>query len=277
MSASAKPDRVELDSGFVDVDGTGDASKYVTRLDSMRLSPFWRSIKRRSFQLLELSAGDRVLEVGCGTGDDAQELAALVEPDGKVIGIDTSREMIAEAQRRAIEARSTVAFEKADVMHLPFADGYFSCCRAERVLQHLNEPSVALAEMARVVRPGGTLVAIEPDYGSLTIRGAPAEDVTQRILRIRREHFRSSRVGSELPSLMRQIGLRVLKVEVKVLCSTSLSAVERSRLEKYAAAAVSVGIISAGEARQWRADLESAAQHGNYYHGLPIFLVSGRT
>jgi SAM-dependent methyltransferase len=92
------------------------------------------------------------LEVGCGPG----ELAARVDEElgAKVIAIDISARMVELARRRGVDAR------EGDVQHLPFGDGEFDCAVAAWMLYHVPDIELALDELARVLRPGGRLVAV---------------------------------------------------------------------------------------------------------------------
>src|SRR5690348_123015 len=72
--------------------------------------------------LLDVHAGDDILDVGCGTGDDTRALAHLVGRSGRITGVDSSATMIAEARRRAAGLDLPVEYRVANAQHLPFAD-----------------------------------------------------------------------------------------------------------------------------------------------------------
>jgi ubiquinone/menaquinone biosynthesis C-methylase UbiE len=116
-----------------------------------------RPRKQRSYQLMHVEPGQTVLDVGCGTGIDTIELAALVGSSGQVVGIDYDPDMVAKADQRAQESRVSawVTHQQADVTQLPFEDNTFDACRSERVFQHLREPEKALDEIVRVTKSGG--------------------------------------------------------------------------------------------------------------------------
>jgi len=111
-------------------------------------------------------AGSRVLEAGCGVGAQTVELARR-SPGAAITAVDLSAESLAAAERRVREAGlSGVRFQQADLLDLPFAEASFDHVFLCFVLEHLPDPQRALRRLARVVRPGGTVTAIEGDHGS---------------------------------------------------------------------------------------------------------------
>lgn len=269
------PERGRSDSGYSDVDAAADPSAYIARLDAVAAGDFWRSVKQRTFALLGLKPGERVLDVGCGTGDDVRALAALVQPGGLAVGVDASETMVDEARRRSSGSALEVNFYHAPAEALPFSDSSFDACRIERVLQHVGEPDKVLAEMVRVARPGSRLVAVEPDYGTLSILGADAA-VTGAIVASRVAHFASGRVGRELRRLFVDQGLDEFGLTVAPLMSTDWAQDNASgTLQKYAADAASGAYISEEERAAWLRDLRSAAVNGRYRQTLMIYIVAG--
>jgi SAM-dependent methyltransferase len=128
--------------------------------------------------LLELGPGQRCLDVGCGTGEDAR---AICEMSGaEVVGIDVQPRMAAEAKTRSAD-RPGVTFLAADARRLPFLDSTFDAAWVKRALMHLATPADAMREMARVVRRGGRAVAVEPDLEVVLLDSALV-DVTRRLL-----------------------------------------------------------------------------------------------
>jgi len=119
----------------------------------------WRE---RAADRAELDLGDRALDVCCGTGDFALALAGRVGSQGTVIGSDFSEPMLELARRKAAERGVTqVRFEWADALELPYSDADFDAVTVGFGVRNLADLDAGLAEMARVLRPGGRLVILE--------------------------------------------------------------------------------------------------------------------
>jgi SAM-dependent methyltransferase len=202
-----------LAARFDDADAAG---RLIAYLDAQAATAFWRARKAMALELLELEPGMTALDVGCGTGADVRAMAARVAPDGLAIGVDASRALIAEARRRTTTAERA-EFRAGDALALPLGDAEVDAIRVERVLQHVPDPAGALAEMARVARPGARLVAIEPDWDTLTVDGDPFE-VTLEVCRRWADAIRHPRIGRELGDRLVAAGWR--DVEARADTST---------------------------------------------------------
>ena len=114
----------------------------------------WR---RRAADLAAIAPGSRALDVATGTGDLAVELGRRVGPEGEVVGSDFSEEMLTLARRKAPGLR----FEWGNALDLPYEDGRFDAATVGFGARNFSDLDRGLAEMARVVRPGGRVVVLE--------------------------------------------------------------------------------------------------------------------
>jgi len=111
-------------------------------------------------EMVELEPGERVLDVACGTGLVSFRAAQTVGPTGAVVGTDISGQMVETARRIAAERGiDNARFERADAEALPFADRAFDAAVCALGLMYVPDPIKALAEMRRVLRPGGRAAA----------------------------------------------------------------------------------------------------------------------
>ena len=119
----------------------------------------WRRI---AVKMSGARRGDRVLDVACGTGPLARALARRVGPSGHVVGVDFSQQMLDVAGTRRHPRRAApVEYQWADAQQLPFPDDGFDVATIAFGIRNVDEPRLAVSEMARVVAPGGRVVLLE--------------------------------------------------------------------------------------------------------------------
>ncbi len=110
------------------------------------------------FSLGEILPGEKVVDVGCGAGLDSLIAAGMVGPEGRVIGVDMSPDMLEKARRAASESgRSNVEFREGYGEELPVEDGWADVVISNGVLNLMPDKSAALEEMHRVLKPHGRL------------------------------------------------------------------------------------------------------------------------
>ena len=131
------------------------------------LNPAERALRQAFLSRLPRRDNTRVLEVGCGTGIVARDVAALpgvVE----VVGVDSCVSFV-ESARTLVGKTELLSFEVADGTNLPFADERFDVAVFATTLCHITDPAAALREAHRVVVPGGTLLVFDGDYATTTV------------------------------------------------------------------------------------------------------------
>ena len=127
--------------------------------------------RRKPVRRLNLKPGDRVLEVSVGTGTNLPLIDRRMKGSGTIVGLDISRGMLAYCERRM---RGRVSFElvEGEAAHLPFADGAFDAVFHHGGLAEFGDRGAAIAEMFRVVKPGGRVVVCDvgvPDDGRVSL------------------------------------------------------------------------------------------------------------
>ncbi len=263
--------------GFSDVDATEASGEYASLLDAIRAQPAVREWKERTFAALEPRPGAVLLDLGCGTGEDVLALARLVAPGGRAIGVDASAAMVAEARRRAdaAGAGATVEFLHADAHALTLPDDAVDGARVERVLQHLDDPGRAVAELARVVRPGGRVVAAEPDWGTFVIDSDdPAIAAVVAAAAARR--LRSPGVGRTLRRRFLEAGLERVEVATRALVISDGAASDTVfDVPGAVQRAVEDGDLDPGRAAAWLDGVARAAASGRGLASLTAFLAVG--
>jgi ubiquinone/menaquinone biosynthesis C-methylase UbiE len=163
---------------------------------------------RRLAELLR--PGMTVLDVGCGTGAITEGIARAVAPDGRAVGIDVSRDLIARARERS-KREANLSFELADVASLRGRTRRFDVATAARMLQWLADPRSALAAMASVVRPGGLIVVLDYDHLGTIWEPQPPASVSAffaAFLRWRAQAGMDNEMAQHLPEMFEKLGLR---------------------------------------------------------------------
>jgi ubiquinone/menaquinone biosynthesis C-methylase UbiE len=173
--------------GFTRVDEEARPAAWVECLDLLHSEPFYREYKRRVRMILAPRPTCRYLEVGTGVGTDALAVGATV------IGVDRSLTMCRESCARGL-MRSVVG----DAEALPFPSGLVDGCWSDRTFQHLARPDLALREMVRVLKPGGTIVVADPDYGTQVME-LPDQSLARKVMDFRAHHaLRHGTIGHQM-------------------------------------------------------------------------------
>jgi ubiquinone/menaquinone biosynthesis C-methylase UbiE len=258
---------------FSDVDAAhGD--EMVETLDDIARRPAVQRLKAEAMRLLAPRVGQRLLDVGCGTGEDVRRLATIVGERGVVIGVDPSETMIREARRRAGGRALPVAFRLGDATALDLPDASVDGVRCERVFQHLYAPETAMAEIARVTKPGGRVVVVDTDWGMHAVHGADP-DLTERILDLWRQYIANARSGRRLPALFAAADVAVDEVVSETYVDTAAEQAAAPPFTFMADAAAAAGVVTMDEAAAWLLQLEAAAERQEFLWAFTMFAVGG--
>lgn len=262
-----------LSSGFSGVDRAQDPDVFVSCLQTLSSLPYFQHCKEKSIELLCSGGGSKMLEVGCGLGQDALAIAHAAGGaggPGYVVAVDMSKKMMENACRDG-----AVRLCLADACRLPFGDGVFHAARADRVLQHIVHPKKAFWEMVRTVRDKGRVVVYEPDWGTFIISPGNRE-VCRTMTRLFADTFPCGWVGRRLPGFFREQGLENIKIEPLTFFTSDLPlAVSVFDLVNNAGRAQKMGYVSDSLVKGWLEGLKEAHRRGSFFCSYTGFLVSG--
>jgi ubiquinone/menaquinone biosynthesis methyltransferase len=120
-----------------------------------------RGWKERLIEMLGLKGHERALDLACGTGDITFSIGERL-PSGDVIGLDITHKMLTIAESKRVERKAeNVSFQRADIMSMPYADATFDCVSCGYALRNVPDVELALAEIARVLKPGGRFLSLD--------------------------------------------------------------------------------------------------------------------
>ena len=284
-SDSCGEGRVVSDStgakGFTQVDRAPDPAMFI---ESMDATARWRAVQRlRAWEAEHLRAGvgDAVLDVGCGTADVLNDLALRVGDTGCAVGLDASQEMLSVASGRARALGATVEFQVGDAQSLPFADASFDVVRSERTLQWVKDPLGAVAEMVRVLRPGGRICLTDTDWRTLLI-DHPSTVLVGR-LGTAMEALRGDQlsVGGRLVNMLRDNQVRPVDATAETHMwlewnpDESIAPAGMVPLRLMAGELVAQNLMAAAEAETMVEQFEQTAREDRFFSSLTMFAAAG--
>lgn len=257
---------IDIARAFTDADASGRSPELAAYLDTV--AGVLGEEKRSSIEAMRLRPGDAGLDVGCGMGDEVRLIAERVGASGRAVGVDVSSDLLAAARERT-PAGVAAVFVVADAHALPFADGEFAAARVERTLQHVAHPAGVIAQMARVVRPGGRVVAAEPDWDTLAISSGDRQ-TTRAILDEHRARVRNPAVGRALAGYFVDAGIAVNSVDAVAVVVRDATAARALFLLDGVVERVGTDV-----ARRWLQDLGEQSARGAFCAALTGFRIVG--
>ena len=228
--------------------------------------------------LLGVAAGERVLDVGCGSGVVTREIARRVGSAGWAVGLDPSPALLAVARELAREAglADRVEFREGSALRLPFPDAFFDAVVCATVLSHVPNGVTAISELVRVLRPGGRLGVFDFD-SAMTIYSHPDRGLTRRIVAAASDATAvDGWLGRRLPMLFWQAGLTDVRVRGFFPLDTERGSFYVNLAERSADVAVKTGAISDVERNAWVAAFHAQHDRGPIVAGRLHIFVWGR-
>jgi SAM-dependent methyltransferase len=255
--------------GFSDVNQAATPETLIAFLEVADALPAVRAYKRRLRALLQLASAQTVLDVGCGVGLEACRIAQT-HPGISVIGLDREA-MIGIASRRAAELGVPVRWLVGRAEELPLPAATVDACFTERVLKYLPDPAAGVAEMVRVLKPGGRIACFELDYAATLLGGDPG--IAASVGEFLAASVSEPHMGRRLPNLLHAAGLR--EVTYEMVAFSPPWAVHAAAVSNPVREAVRRGRLPAS-AESWLEEQAMAAAGGLFTVAFVGVLAAGR-
>ena len=246
------------------------------RIEEMYTTPDVVEQRRAVLELLTLSAGERVIDVGVGPGLLTADIATAVGPTGFVCGVDASEDMLTVAGRRAAASKGApIELCHGQAERIPQPDESFDVAVSTQVLEYVADISAALAELRRVLRPGGRVLLLDTDWDSIVWRSSDDARM-ERVLRAWEQHLADPHLPRRLAPSLEDHGFTVDDVRVLPLLNVGLEP------ETYSAkiAAIIAGFVvgrnelTSDDVDAWSADLRSMGPHSFFSLNRYIFCAT---
>ena len=263
---------------FRDIDAQADRAQFIESLETRGRTRTQARLRRRFLRFAGVSRGDRVLEVGCGTGVVLRDLAALAGAGGHAVGVDVSRTLAAAARKlcRPARGRAPIRIRVTDGAHLPFRAGRFDVAVAVTVVLHVADPLGLVREMVRVTRAGGAVGLQDQDFGTVAVTH-PDRDLTDRIMRGVATHmYEEPYSGRRLPGLLRAVGLDHVRLLTDVYQDTEMEPYTKRFLERRAENAVRFGVVDKATAVRWLDGFNAIVARGSFVLTMNYYGAVGR-
>jgi len=246
-------------------------------LEERSQAPDMRKINQVFCGIVAARPGERLLEIGSGSGVLSRLLAPSLQPGGSIAGVDISPEMTVEAKRLALMegSGSGIAFLNGAAESLPYQQASFEAAIAARMLLHVSDPEAIIFEMKRVVKPGGRLVVMDWDFDTVTI-DHPNRELTRRLLHWRCDHHGGNNwSGRQLWRLMKSANLQDCTIHPQMSIVHDEADGLTQSLWRAAQVAGTAGAISPSEQQAWINDLKHDLENGTFFASIVYFIVKG--
>ncbi|MBT6095800.1 MAG: methyltransferase domain-containing protein [Rhodospirillaceae bacterium] len=246
--------------------------KAARSLERSYQTPEIATTRRATLDALGLCTGEHAADMGCGPGFLVAEMAGMVGPEGRAVGIDTSPDMLALATNRT-DNLPQVEVVDADLLHLPFEDGAFDALACTQLLLFIKDIQRALAEMRRVLKPGGRIAIIETDWRGVVLN-AEDDSLTRRMFAAWDAAAISPNLPTRLKPALLAAGFTGVGVEGVPIINTDFGrdGFSNGMLRGVAKKAQKDGAISDDEATAWIDDLNTKDAEGAYFFCVNRFL-----
>ncbi len=181
-------------------------------LEMAYLTPDIAAARAEVIKILNVQAGESILDIGSGSGFLARDIAERVGPTGSTHGIDLAENMV-EASRKLCDSQPWTNFQSGDAMSLPYPDASFDAVVSTQVYEYVPDLEGALSEFGRVMRPGGRGVIVDTDW-SVPYWSATDTAIRDRIIDAFSEHCAQASVPMRLSGAIRSSNLEIKQITV---------------------------------------------------------------
>ena len=231
----------------------------------------WREGHATLLAPLDLRAGSRVLDYGCGPGFVAEGMAGIVGATGRIFGVDLNARFVENASRRNSESE-IVSFHQVDGNRIPLADACVDRLLCKNVLEYVPDVQATLAEFRRVLEPGGRLLLIDSDWGFVAVEPWGRER-TKRFFDAAAPAFREPEIGRKLRSHLLDAGFD--HVDVRVQARVDIEGGSLLVLRNMASYGGEFDSMPAAEIDAMLDEAAAAVDDNRYLFCLPQFLATG--
>ncbi len=228
----------------------------------------------KTLEAMKINAGDRVIDIGCGTGLSLREFAIAVGPKGQALGLDPSQDMLDIAAGRCSDLpQASVEPGTLDTIDKNLTG--FDAASLVQVLRYLEDVPSALERTHEVLVSGGRLAVIETDWNG-TVLSSDFPNSTRKILAAHDDDVPSPNLPTRLIGLLKSAGFFAIHVKAVPLLETGWTegTFTYSMFNKFAELAVALGAITKTDARLWLDDLQMKNDEGNYFFCVNRMLFS---
>lgn len=249
-----------------------EASK---RLEALYTSASMADRRELIRDRLDLRPGEAILSIGCGPGFETAELAEAVGISGQVHGIDTSEAVLEIAGRRC-DDMAQVTLERADATDIPVADESFDAAVAVQIYEYIQDVDSAVAELARVLRPGGRATVYATDWDSIVWHSSDRARM-ERAIEAWTDIYTNPHLGSQLAAYFRDAGLAVERVEPNSILDTQLDGTYAGfSLDLIRGQLETVEALDETVIEAWVQDFKDIDEAGETFFNLTQFLYTVR-
>jgi arsenite methyltransferase len=228
------------------------------------------AVRRRAIVRGRLGAqpGERILDIGCGPGFYCAELAEEVGPSGSIVGVDDSAPMLALARRRCADLGNVELFE-GEATAVPVDDASFDAAISVQVQEYVPDVAAALAEIRRVLKPGGRVLIWDIDWATASVSGEPGR--SERVLRAWDEHLANPFLPRALTRELQAAGFGDVELTAHAFATNKFDPAEYygPTLVPFIARFVAGRQgIPAEEAEAWLAEQRELGERGEFYFAV---------